>query len=377
MKPETTQPGKQRRRWVLGLNSSSHTLRLLNVNGKRSKTPTDVAIQEDVDYVVGPRGLEIAANWQLDGMNDQQRELIVPLPRGLQLTSIKAAGIELLWHVARDASSQSTSAHIKLPKTEGGKSLKLEISAWQPLVANESWRLPRLEPDGVFWSSGKFELSIDPAYELQNLEPVDCIETGGSMKRASVDSPEQHAFTAYSSSATVGIRLAPQRPDATVRAGSSLSLADPDLKGRLYTQWNLARGAMHRLTGKLATGWIIEAVETIPADAMGEWFVDRSGKSQQIEIELAHAATEKRNVAVIITGRFQRFNLAEPISVEKLRMVKWSNARVDRHLLTFQSNDPFAVEPRGQSSSRLARTGRRKRPRALGPKRRRRTKFSI
>src|SRR5207249_2201042 len=137
------------------------------------------------------------------------------------------------------------------------------------------------------------------------------------------DAAETHVLSAYAPTASVDVRIAQRHSEATVRAGSSLSLAEPDLNGRLVTQWTLSRGAAQKLVGKLAAGWTVETVETIPADAMGEWFIDRHGANRQLEIQLSQAANATRNVAVMVSGRLQRVSLAEPISADTLRMITW------------------------------------------------------
>ena len=346
--PHPKTPATLRKLWTIAIGPSPDaSLRIVNTDRKTATTAADLALKENVSYQVGPRGLDIAATWQLEGPADHNRELTLSLPRGVQLTSIKADGLDLAWHMVRDGSSPSSSALIELPKVGEAKSLQIAVTAWQPLVLDAPWRLPRLSPDGVFWSSGQFKLTIAPEYELQSLQPTDCVETGVSPTNIGANSPEIHSLTAYTVAASLEISIAERQPDATIRAGSSLTLTDPDLKERLFTQWNLSRGSAHRLIGNLAAGWIVDAVETVPADAMGEWFVDRNGNERQIEIQLSHAATPARSVSVIIIGRLQRFTLADPISANTLRMVKWANARVAQHLLAFQSSERFVAEPTG------------------------------
>ncbi|HVT29684.1 MAG TPA: hypothetical protein VHE81_16825, partial [Lacipirellulaceae bacterium] len=210
------------------------------------------------------------------------------------------------------------------------------------------WRLPHLRPKGVFWSTGKYELTVASAYELTRLEPTDCIEIGASSISTEANEAEKHAFAAYAPSASVEIVLSSRQADATIRAASSLSLADPDLNGRLVTQWSFSRGATHQLVGTLAAGWVVETVETSPADAMEEWFIDQHGKQRRIEIDLSRAASATQNVSVVITGRLQRFGLADPISAETMRMVAWGDARTVRHFLTFDSNGSYAIQPVGK-----------------------------
>jgi hypothetical protein len=104
---------------------------------------------------------------------------------------------------------------------------------------------------------------------------------------------------------------------------------------------------MHRLSGELAPGWNIDAVETTPGDALAEWFIDGRGDRRNIEIELTRSPRQNRSIYVIITGRLQRSNFAEPLTAETLRIVHWNHAHVGRHLLSFQTTEPFITETLG------------------------------
>jgi hypothetical protein len=342
--PDDKSPDKPLRRWVLALSpSQAANLRIVSANRKTSESAAQTALHEDVSYHIGRRGLDITATWQLAGPADEKRELTVAVSPGLQLSSLKSDGRDLPWRLVRDSSLPTDTAIIELPKRHKDNVLQITVKAWQPLVVDAPWRLPRLRPEGLFWSSGTFELSVAAGYELKRLIPTDCIETGSSRLSTGEDDPETHSFTAYTPSAAVELNLSERQTDATIRAGSSLALADPNLNGRLVTQWSLSHGSTHQLVGTMAAGWIVEAVETIPADAMTEWFIDRHGDEQQIEIQLSRAASAARNVSVMVTARLQRFSLAEPISADTMRMVKWTGAKTAQHLLTFQSSERYTA----------------------------------
>ena len=342
-------PGKPHRRWVIGLSPVQvAALRILNADRRSSQSDSQMAFHEEVGYRIGPRGLEMTTTWRLEGYADVKRELAVAVPTGLQLASIKSEGNDVAWRLIREASSPTDTALIDLPKVDGSKPRQLTFSAWRPVVVDAPWRLPRLRPEGFFWSSGKFELAVAASHELKRLNPDECIETDTSRLIADEDLPETHSFMSYSPSAAIEVDISARRTDATIRAGSSLTLADPNLNGRLVVEWSFAHGAAHRLTGKLAPGWIVEALETIPADALADWYIDRRSNEQEIEIQLSRAATAARNVTVIVTARLQRFNLTEPISADVMKMVKWDDAKPTRHLLTFESNEPYAVVPIGK-----------------------------
>ncbi len=339
---------KPRRQWALALTPSLEaTLRINSTGQAKRESAERLTLREEVDYQVQQRGLEIVADWRLEGPVGQQRELSVPLSGGIQLVSAASEGRELNWHIARGVSPSPDKAILTLPDPSDPRSLHVTLTAWQPLTLDRPWQLPGLRPDGVFWSAGQLGLAVASEFELRSLNPLDCGQTSVTQPGAGPENSESFSLMAYSPTAKLEVAISRRQPDAAIRVGSSLALADPDVTGRLVTEWNVSRSNLHRLLGELAPGWNVEAVETVPADAMAEWFIDRRDNRRHIEIQLTDAASPARNVSVIIVGRLQRFSLAEPISAETLRMVRWTGARVARHLLSFQTTEPFVAETVG------------------------------
>lgn len=340
--------GKPRRRWVIALAAGTNAaLRIASPDHDSTPSARELTLRENCSYKVEQNGLSITAEWRLEGEIDRERELRIPLPRGTQMESITADGRELTWQVTRGGAASTDVAIVKLPKAGDRRSLRLALNAWSPLILDRSWQLPILRPDGVFWSSGTLDLAVADTFELRALTPLESAQTNTSQFGPTATELETHSVQLYSPAASVEVSIARRQPDVAVRAGSSLILADPDVTGRLVAEWNVARSSVHRLSGEIAAGWNIETVEAIPADAMAEWFIERRGKSQHIEVQLTDAASPVRKVTIILMGRLQRFSLAAPISAETLRMVKWSSAREIQHLLTFQSTEPFAVDAVG------------------------------
>jgi hypothetical protein len=350
---ESTSMPSARRRWLLATNSTpSSVLRIATVTREHGQQPVrsadQITLHEATTYRIEQRGVEIISTWNLERIASTRRELSVPLPRGVQITSVAAGDRELDWRIVRGATSASDRASIALPTTQNRTAVQIVVTAWHPLVVDHSWQLPVLRPDGAFWSSGRIDLTIVPALELQHFNPVDCVQIDASRVGAGSTEPESYSLIAHAPTATVEATLGRRLAAATLRLGSSLVLVDQDVTGRLVTEWNVARSGLHRLSGELAAGWNIETVETIPANALAEWFIDRRGNRRQLEIQLTDAASPERKISVVIMARLQRFSLAEPIPASALRMVDWSGGRVTRHLLSFQSSEPFAVEPVGE-----------------------------
>ena len=263
--PTDTAGNKRRRRWTLAVSPASDATLHISASGRDS---TDLAgkitLHEESSYHVEQRGLDIVATWNLDGPMNKQRELSVPLPRGAQLSSVVSEGHELVWRVARGASPVTDNAIISLPNSPDQRSLRLVLSAWHPLVVDRPWQLPVLRPDGAFVSEGKFELSIDPQFELRNLNPIDCVQTAANLGGSGGDDQATYSLLSYSPTSALEVMIVRRKPETSIRAGSSLMLADPDVTGRLVTEWSVAHSGIHRLSGEIAAGWNVETVETVP-----------------------------------------------------------------------------------------------------------------
>jgi hypothetical protein len=291
--------------------------------------------------------VEIAANWHLDESVHDRRELAVPLQEGIHFLSATIADHDLAWHLEKEAGAGPQTAIVELPAAKDRLPVHVAVRAWQPLLLDQDWQLPRLRPEAVFWQSGAIDVSIDSTLEMRSFASQDCLQTGVSPADDAANAPETLRLVSYSPAAEVTVKVARPRAEAVLRLGSSLALIDPDINGRLATELAVVQGSVHEFTGEVGPGWIIEAVETAPADALGEWFIDTRGARRHIEIQLSRAARPGRGVTVIIRGRLQRAGVGDAIPAGTLRMVDWADFPVERHLLTFQTVEPYAVEPVG------------------------------
>jgi hypothetical protein len=345
--PSAALDSPSRRLWHIALGPSTDSqLRIVDSKQGPAETVPSSTIADDISYRITQRGLEIVSNWHLVVENHSSRQATLRLPRGVELLSVATADHELRWRIVGDTTSESSSALIELPEAAHSGSLSLTLRAWQPLIPKRAWKLPQLRPDGFYWTAGKIELSIAPELELVELNPVDCVQTGVTLADES-NGPEMYWFTEYEASAGVELTIAHREPATEFRIMSSLALTDQDINGKLTTRCNVSRGQIHRLFGQVSPGWVVEAVETAPPDALAEWFINRRNGRSEIEVQLARGAEAGRNVSIIVTGRLQQFGLTAPITSSTLQMVKWHPGVVARHLLAIQTVEPFAIEAVG------------------------------
>jgi hypothetical protein len=336
------------RRWEIALGGSPHSaLRIIQTDNALEKPTPGVPLWDEVAYRLDERGAEIVAALHFEQHPPTLRELVVPLPDRVQFLSATSAGKELAWRIATRQPRATGELIVTLPDSTPYAPLTVTLRSWQPLQASQEWQMPLMRPMGTFWTAGTMELSVGPTLELQRLEVVDCLQTGVVQSAQGGTGAEAYWFTAYSPNACLNLAVNHQQPDVAVHLGSSLAISESGISGRLTTQLDVASGNVHHLLGHLAPGWVVEAVDAIPEDAIGEWSVNRQNGAAEIVIQFAKPPNPSRNVTVVVDGRFAPATLVEPISAESLRMVKWNGPRVEEHLLAVQTVEPYAVEPNG------------------------------
>ncbi len=336
------------RQWKIAFPTlGNFTLKIASIASRKHKSRDQASVREITEYRIQERGLDIRLNWDVSLATAQQQELSIPLPNGVQVASVLLDGQEASWRLERGDKRSADKAVITLALAKDKRSVRIEVAAWQPLTLNEPWQLPTLHAEGVLWCAGRFDLLISSKIELRSLAPVDCGQDSIVTSKIDGENWDSRAFTAYSNAAALEINVSNPTTIADVRVTSSLALADPDVAGKLSSEWEVVQGSLYHLSGDLAPGWNIEAVETTPANALAEWSIDTLDGRRRLEIQLTHAATPTRHISVQISGRLQRSNVSETISAESLRMIRWTNANETAHLLSFQTSDPFVAEAIG------------------------------
>ena len=347
---ETTQkigPAAGLRRWNLAIGPSpQRMLQIKNTRRKIEPIQPDVAINDELQYRASERGLELVATLRFES-RVAPRDVSIPLPAGLELTSVKANRGELSWSIAESHGSEGRRAVIHIGGDPHEAEINLELNAWQNLVVDQPWRLPKLRPDDVIWASGTVCLTIDPALELRGLATSDCIQTAAAVSVATETEPEGHSFAAHSSTAELEVTLGRARPAVSARSGTMLTAGGLDITGKLITQVEVARGSLYTMEGEMQQGWMVESVETIPANALREWFIDRSDDGRRFVVQLVRAARPGRAVNVIVQGRLQRQHADEPLSAARLGMVTWRDVSNNKRLLSMQPGATLAIESSG------------------------------
>src|SRR4051812_17015535 len=106
------------------------TLQIVSQGSKKRKPRDQGEVRELTEYRVQERGLDIRLNWDVSLGSARQKELTVPLPRGVQVARVLLDGREGTWHLERGDKRSADKAIINLAPASEKRSLKIEVTAW-------------------------------------------------------------------------------------------------------------------------------------------------------------------------------------------------------------------------------------------------------
>jgi len=343
--------------------------------GGQSRVPLRVVPSEDLDprrrlngvrqsvtYGFSLQGVELSAEWTLDVPSVPLRQLTAELDPGLQLVAARLAGQPVSWStVAPGGEGRRTRAILSLPEPILGSGRVLSLTAAAPLKLSGPWRLPTIQPQGLFWQEGAATLTIFKPLTLQQLS----IRGGRQTQTGPLPGPQSGELAEvhlYSASADIEVELAKPEPPPQFDCGSAVELSAVDMAADVLAHFRLAEGERFRLEADVSRRWTIDSVETVPADALDDWVLQKSeGGGSRLTIRLAKALSPSRPVSVAVRGRHHYSPLGRVLSRSDLLPVEFRSAIGDRRLVSLRAAEAYQLWL--ADTERLTRVG----PADLGP----------
>jgi hypothetical protein len=333
------------RRWTIALGDAATSDLRIGDNTEQASDDLPVAtLHQRLRYHITQRGVDLEATLELRWENATPAVLRLDLPAELHLVDAALDGHALKWHVTRNGNSSASQATIELPAAPGQKTASIALHAIAPLVTDRPSVLPAPRVVNVFWTSGTIEIVADKSIDISQITPVDCIESSAVESRGEVSDTEVRTFDAYAPTAGIQVTVAPRSPHRQVAVGTSLRVGGAGVVGRMVAQISVAQGSLYRAYAELQPGWTIDAIETIPADALAQWFLDSHDGGSSLELQFNRAIERGDGVTILVTGRRPEPAGRERLARETLTMIDWRDCEITRNLLRLEAAEPFELE---------------------------------
>ncbi len=332
------------RSWRIELGNRFETELRVAPRGSGSSRQGLALLREHTGYDVSLQGIEVSAEWNLEIHHEPISEIRFQLEDGFQLATAKLGETAVPWTVTAGETGEPSSVVLRLPEPVQGTGLVLRLGLLAGLAADGACRLPRIRPEGIFWQEGSATLFVRAPLVLERITPMGCRQTG----MESVTSPyagESLQFQLYHPDATAELELGEPKHRLAVVSGTSVQWGEEELRATVRADIRLTAGTRFRLDAAVEPRWMVETVESVPADMVDEWSVvkDKQG-DRRLMVQLARSLAPERPIRLSIGARRLGASLGDAMEIDDLCPLRFSTNDPSRRLVGLRTSDAYEVE---------------------------------
>lgn len=339
------------RHWRIELgNRFECELRVVALGGETVRRGLSL-LREQTGYDVSPRGIEVSSEWNLEIHHEPLGEIGLYVDEELQLATAKLGEEPVPWTVAPREGGGPSRVLLRLPKPVQGTGLVLRLGALAPLRTDRPCRLPRIRPEGVFWQEGGATLFVQAPLVVERLGLVGCRQTGVEF----VETPrkgESFQLQLYHPEATAELDLVEPKNRITVVSGTSVQWSEEEIRATVRADIHLKGGIQFRINAALGPRWMVDTVESAPADAVDEWMVETDDQGQRhLVVRLIRALAPGRPIRLSVNARRLGSSLGDALLIDSLSPLRFDAKESDWRLVGLRTSDAFEVELVGRAAS--------------------------
>jgi hypothetical protein len=289
--------------WTVELGGISRTRLRVEDRSQAAKLQNVALIKEQARYALTPTDLTAEFQFQFDVHGPALPAVQFRIDPRLTITTVSVGGRPAPWSVAGDAQSRTLSVQLAEPLAVGSHTLIVQSVA--DVAAGQPWRLPRIACPEAVWQEGSAVLVVPPSVQLAVSRTSGChLATGVP----SSGPGEALAFHYFAADGFVEVSLLPRQP----RLSSSLGITvqfDPAIQVSATLRADLVsqEGEVFDVDAVLSNDWVIDAIETEPADLLEDRpVVAQDEQSRTMRLKFVRPITPDSPVRLVVLARLQQ-----------------------------------------------------------------------
>ncbi len=350
---QPTTPGQLIEDWVLQL--GGHQRALLTVAPQDAFEPREALVlyRKSTRYELARTGVNLEVDLHVNVHHQPVRKLTVRFDRGVHLLTAQLGKEALPWTVQETAMGEQVTIHFTKPLSGADRVISFVGTA--PLVAGKDWQLPAVHVMEGVWQEEQASIAISKDLRLVKLQADGCHETA-PLPENSPELGELRRFQFYQPGASIELALQRRVAGIHLETGTRIDIVGERLSGLVVADATATYGQQFILEGNLATGWIVDAVETEPPEFLSDYHVTRSKKQRQLAIRLNRAIKEGQDVRVIVRAHSRM--VQKQVAGTRLRMVDFQSVESSRSVVAVGVEEGFQLRvSRDRQLQRLEPTG--------------------
>jgi hypothetical protein len=303
-------------------------------------------------YDFSLHGVDLAVQLAIDVRAAPLRQFTIQLDPGTRLVSAYYGDQALVWSVAAEDPRQGTHATLHLPEALRGAGHVVRLTAVAPLVMQQTWKLPRIQPQEVFWQQGTTTLLVPFPLSIDSLTTEGCRQTGTGPLPGRPNG-ESDQFEAFTPEALIALRLVRREPRVQTTSGVAVELAGGEVHAQIMADFRVGEGEAFALSANVGRPWVVDSLEALPPDALDDWTIEAvEGKNRNdvrnvLHVLLAKAIVPARPLRLKISARRLYSPAGRRLSVDELVPVRFQVPGEEKRLLCVRTTAAYLLKPTG------------------------------
>ena len=293
-------PAEPFRRWRIELGSVTEATIQVVANDRADDRKPFTLVHSSTSYALDASGLEFREILTLRTTDQAVQRLTLDADAGLRVGTVTVDGQPVDLTKRETGPGQEQTYDLAFREPISGKA-ELVVTAFARVIFDDPWTLPSTTLRDAVWSAGVMRLEVGDTNLVRRMRSV------GSRLRLTGPLPAPRRGDAFDfdllrpgGSCEVVIRRNEQQKIS--KLFTSIRLGDSSVTARVTAELTSVGQPAFSFLLRRDPAWVIDSIETIPADAMQAQSV-RGPRGQNREIRLAQAATPESPVRLVVRAR--------------------------------------------------------------------------
>ena len=333
------------RRWRIELGASTNATCQVVPNDRADEARPFVTANSSRSYGLAASGLDFREVITLRTTHELRR-LTLDADPGLRVGTVTVDGQSVDLTKRESGPGQERTYDLAFREPISGQA-ELIVTAFAGVVFDDPWTLPATTLRDTVWSTGVMRLEVRDTKLVRRLRSV------GSRLRVTVPlaAPRQgdaFDFDLLRPDGSCEVVIRRTEREKSSRLLTSIRLRDSSVTARVTAELSGAGPPAFKFLLRRNQDWVIDSIETIPAEALQGQIV-RGSDDQTREIRLAQAATSEAPVRIVVRAR-RGLKEGEALLGTDLRPIAFADTRQESNIVAVTTEAPLQLETSGDAN---------------------------
>ncbi len=187
-------------------------------------------------------------------------ELVFEVDPDLQVTAVRLGNLDVNWVAAASEDGRSQTVRVRFAERLTGVHPTLQLFAVGPLHTGESWRLPTLRPQNVFWRQGTMSLIVPESLELRHLSVHNARQAGVAAPQDGL-AGDVTRFELFGVDGALEVNIARQGRELVADVGTTIDLDPGAVTSQTLADVRCRFGERFVIEARVPNTWTIDGID--------------------------------------------------------------------------------------------------------------------